>query len=199
MGSYGGSVYFTASPLSTSPSGTYCVQRREQITYSHLYLDTNFYRVDVHNIGDPWDQDVFDIKWNCDDSLLGTSSRQHHTIITDTTTNQKVYELWRLDSESEIVNTIAWNPVHRCLLTTGGRDGAIKAWDIRRSMSRGAVSCPLVFPISRALGAHKRQHIPYIGDSEGSVKWEGSGATVTALLYSSDDTHTIISSGSEDG
>lgn len=92
---------------------------------------------------------------------------------------------------------IAWNPQHKDLLATGGRDGSICIWDLRMpSIQSTENGVPVVNPVQTMAGAHE------VGSPKGRgrpQKGKFTARSVTNLLYTGTDPHGLISSGSFDG
>ena len=93
------------------------------------------------------------------------------------------------------VKTVVWDPQHDSLLSTGGRDGGIRVWDLRIAAkpSQGVTSHQSVITIDGAHGEDKQAN-------RGSRrKALPSARTVTSLVYPEGRSDRLISSGSFDG
>lgn len=90
---------------------------------------------------------------------------------------------------------MVWDPQHASQLSTGGRDGGIRVWDLRvaASASRGETSHASVMAIDGAHGEDKP------ANRGGRRKVVPSARTVTSLLYAEGRSDRLISSGSFDG
>lgn len=75
---------------------------------------------------------IFDLQWSPDDTWLATCSGDHTTRITDVTTGKTLHIL---RGHTSTVKTVIWDPQHASLLSTGGRDGGIRVWDLRIAAS----------------------------------------------------------------
>lgn len=134
---------------------------------------------------------VFSVKWDPTDTLLATSSGDLSTHICDVQTlavNQT------LRAHSLTVKTSAWDPNHRDVLATGGRDGCVHIWDLRAAERRNADGS--LTPVKSIVRAHE----------ESSQKPKGRKTKsppipkgVTGLTYTDALPHALVSSGSADG
>lgn len=91
---------------------------------------------------------------------------------------------------------VVWDPEHRELLSTGGRDGVIHIWDLRtENARRNHNDVPTLIPVLRIAGAHE-------GEPNSKARKKKSTAvnrTVTSLTYAAGQPYSLISSGSSDG
>ncbi|KAK7061471.1 WD40 repeat-like protein [Favolaschia claudopus] len=147
-----------------------------------------------HNVLQPHNNGVFDIKWNLTDRLLATSSGDRSTRISDVETRQTIHSL---RGHEGTVKCISWDPTHPDILSTGGRDGLICIWDLRVSgnLSEGTAT---LGPVTRIYAAHEEVG-PNGKRKTGKRKNAPVPKSVTGLLYSDTDPHYLISSGSADG
>jgi denticleless len=90
---------------------------------------------------------------------------------------------------------VVWDPQHDSLLSTGGRDGGIRVWDLRIAARtlQGVTSHESVIAID---GAHGEDKQPNKGGRRKVVR---SARTVTSLVYLEGRSDRLISSGSFDG
>src|ERR1700722_572276 len=141
---------------------------------------------------------IFDMKWSPSDSLLATCSGDQSTCvscpITSTTVNI-------LRGHTSTVKSVAWDPNHSDLLSTGGRDGAICMWDLRvgkRKRDQSAENVGVTNPVLIIPAAHG-------GDGIGARlkgrkgKSPPQAKSVTSLAYLGGEPYRLISSGSCDG
>ncbi|KAH9007055.1 WD40 repeat-like protein [Lactarius hatsudake] len=145
-------------------------------------------RVD-HNIHE---NGIFDLQWSPDDTLLATCSGDHTTRITDITTGKTLHVL---RGHTSTVKTVIWDPRHDSLLSTGGRDGGIRVWDLRiaGSTTHGLTSHSPVTVIDGAHGEDKQ------ANRGGRRKLAPTARTVTSLVYTEGRSEGLISAGSFDG
>jgi WD40 repeat protein len=118
--------------------------------YFHDYVDPQRIDHDIHENG------IFDLQWSPDDGSLATCSGDHTARITDVTTGKTLHIL---RGHTSTVKTVTWDPQHVSLLSTGGRDGGIRVWDLRiaGSMTQGLTSHSPVTVIDGAHGEDKRK------------------------------------------
>lgn len=142
---------------------------------------------------EPHDNGIFDVKWSADDTLLATASGDKSTRISSVETQQL---LSILDGHTSTVKCVSWDPMHRDLLTTGGRDGMLCTYDLRvKNLSDEDDSeIPARRPVTTITAAH------------GQEKGHGSRQKirplprgVTNIVYPDDRPHGLVSSGSFDG
>ena len=143
--------------------------------------------LDIHENG------IFDLQWSPDDTSLATCSGDHTTRITDLATGKTLH---LLRGHTSTVKTVQWNPQHASLLSTGGRDGGIRVWDLRIAArpSHGVTSHASVMAIDGAHGEDKPAN-----SRGGRRKAAPSARTVTSLVYPEGRSDRLISSGSFDG
>jgi len=141
--------------------------------------------LDIHDNG------IFDLQWSSDDTALATCSGDHTTRITDVASG-KATRLLR--GHTSTVKTVVWDPQHASLLSTGGRDGGIRVWDLRiaENTSHGMTSHAPVIAID---GAHEEDKQVNRGGRRKAVP---SARTVTSLVYPEGRSDRLISSGSFD-
>jgi len=179
---------------------TFGTPRREknqsEVSQSSSRCLTNFSRfsasepnridLEVHENG------IFDLQWSHDDTTIATCSGDHTTRITDVSTG-KVLHLLR--GHSSTVKTVVWDPLHTSLLSTGGRDGGIRVWDLRIAErdAHGPTSHASVTVIDSAHGEDSRTN------RGGRKKIAPTARTVTSLVYAEGRSDRLISSGSFDG
>jgi denticleless len=142
--------------------------------------------LDIHENG------IFDLQWSPDDTSLATCSGDHTTRITDVATGKTSH---LLHGHTSTVKTVVWDTQHASLLSTGGRDGGIRVWDLRigARTSHGVTSLASVMAIDGAHGEDKP------ANRGGRRKVVPSARTVTSLLYAEGRSDKLISSGSFDG
>jgi len=123
---------------------------------------------------------------------LATCSGDHTTRITDVTSGKT---LRILRGHTSTVKTAVWDPQHVSLLSTGGRDGGIRVWDLRiaGSTTHGLTSHSSVIVIDGAHGEEKQ------ANRGGRRKVAPTARTVTSLLYAEGRSEALISAGSFDG
>jgi denticleless len=143
----------------------------------------------------PHSNGIFDIKWNRSDNLIATASGDQSVRITCLTTS-KVVNVLR--GHTHTVKSVAWDPNHHDLLSTGGRDGIVCVWDLRigerkKIEDMNVMEAIPVLTIPCATGpdyksaANKRKAKPRPNGS------------VTSLVYPCREPYRLISSGSVDG
>ncbi|KAI9574887.1 WD40-repeat-containing domain protein [Boletus coccyginus] len=141
----------------------------------------------------PHQNGIFDVKWSLDDSMLATASGDKSTRICSV---EMQTPLQLLQTHTSSVKCIAWDPSHRDILSTGSRDGKICVWDLRVASSRAGLreGIPVSQPVMVIHDAHgqgksinRRRKMPPLPRS------------VTSILYTGTQSHTLISSGSFDG
>ncbi|KZP12082.1 WD40 repeat-like protein [Athelia psychrophila] len=141
----------------------------------------------------PHDNGTFDIKWNHNDTLLASVSGDLTTQISCVESQRSLYAL---NGHTSTVKCVVWDPEHRELLSTGGRDGVIHVWDLRtESARRNHNDVPTLTPVLRIADAHEE-------GPKGKVRKKKSTAanrTVTSLTYAAGQPYNLISSGSNDG
>ena len=143
----------------------------------------------------PHDNGIFDVKWNPSDTLLATCSGDKTTRISCPTTGSLLNDL---RGHTGTVKCAAWDPSHRDLLSTGGRDGTICIWDLRTSKrERTGDDEDLSFasPAMIIRNAHG-------SDSKGKGRRKKTvplAKSVTSLLHLEGEPFRLISSGSSDG
>ncbi|RDB23192.1 Denticleless [Hypsizygus marmoreus] len=141
----------------------------------------------THNNG------IFDAKWNMDDTLLATCSGDQSTRITCSTTNNVTHVL---RGHTSTVKCIAWDPNHKDLLSTGGRDGTICIWDLRMAGATEDDEPNVLAPVISIPGAHEE---PKGKGRPRRGKHVPAPRSVTNLLYPEIGPYGLISSGSFDG
>ncbi|KAG7097172.1 hypothetical protein E1B28_004547 [Marasmius oreades] len=129
----------------------------------------------------PHHNGVYDVKWSCYDQFLATCSADRSVRILDVSSGNSIATL---QGHSGSVKCIAWDPQNNMVLSTGGRDGNIKVWDLR--LPHGEVS----EPVTTISGAHDE-----LGHK--SKKKTGLQHSVTNLVRAKN--MALISSGSSDG
>ncbi|KAF8268292.1 WD40-repeat-containing domain protein [Lactarius quietus] len=124
---------------------------------------------DIHENG------IFDIQWS-------PVTAYHTTRITDVNTGKALHIL---RGHASTVKTVTWDPQHVSLLSTGGRDGGIRVWDLRTagSTTHGLTSYS---PVAVIDGAHGEDKQPNRGGRRN-------------LVYADGRSDGLISSGSFDG
>ncbi|KAJ7507500.1 cell division cycle protein cdt2 [Mycena galericulata] len=146
----------------------------------------------VHTTLQPHENGIFDVKWNSADTLLVTASGDRSARISDSETGAL---LQTLRGHNSTVKCVSWDPSHRDLLSTGGRDGLVCIWDLRVGENRERSD---LLPVLNISGAHED-----MGPSGKRKTPKGKNAsvprTVTSLLYSGANPYQLISSGSSDG
>ena len=143
--------------------------------------------LDIHEDG------IFDLQWSADDTSLATCSGDHTTQITDVATGKTLHIL---RGHTSTVKTVVWDPQHDSLLSTGGRDGGIRVWDLRTAAKTSydrVISHESVMAIDSAHGQDKP------ANRGGRRKVVPSARTVTSLVYPEGRSDRLISSGSFDG
>jgi denticleless len=92
---------------------------------------------------------------------------------------------------------MAWDPTHTSLLATGGRDGAIRIWDLRvtEQQQSGIWVAP---PVLTIYGAHEETTVKSKPRTR-KGKHNPAPKTVTSILYPDGDPYRLVSSGSCDG
>lgn len=133
------------------------------------------------------------MKWSLDDSLLATASGDKSTRICSV---EMQNPLQLLQTHTSSVKCIAWDPSHRDILSTGSRDGKICVWDLRIASSRAGLreAIPVLQPVMVIHDAHGQRK-----SMNGRRKMLPLPRSVTSILYTSTQSHTLISSGSFDG
>ncbi|KAG0705406.1 WD40-repeat-containing domain protein [Suillus ampliporus] len=139
---------------------------------------------------EPHDNGIFDVKWNADDTLLATASGDKSTRISSVETQQL---LSILDGHTSTVKCVAWDPTHRDLLTTGGRDGMLCMYDLRVNNLSDEDEIPARRPVITITAAHGQDK------AGGRQKIRPLPRGVTSILYPDDRPHGLVSSGSFDG
>jgi len=155
--------------------------------FSPLRLpEPNRVDLDIHDNG------IFDLQWSPDDTALASCSADHTTRITDIASGKTTH---LLRGHTSTVKTVVWDPQNASLLSTGGRDGGIRVWDLRiaERTSHGMTSHAPVIVID---GAHEEDKPLNRG---GRRKVAPSARTVTSLVYPDGQSDRLISSGSFDG
>lgn len=135
---------------------------------------------------------IFDAQWSLDDTMVATASGDKTARITAVETQQVLHEL---RSHTSTVKCISWNPFHRDLVCTGGRDGNICLWDLRMISSGGPVDGEDVVSYSSPAMA--------IDTGHGQEKNRGRRTakrlprSITGLVHA--DAHSLVNSSSVDG
>lgn len=149
----------------------------------------------VHTTLQPHDNGVFDIKWNSSDTLLATGSGDRTARVSDSETGGI---LQTLRGHYSTIKCLAWDPNHRDLLSTGGRDGLVYIWDLRVGENRLGQEPSGLGPVLSISAVHEdvspngKRKVP-------KGKNASAPRTVTSLLYSDANQYQLISSGSSDG
>ncbi|GLB33547.1 putative WD domain, G-beta repeat containing protein [Lyophyllum shimeji] len=140
------------------------------------------------------DNGIFDAKWNADDTLLATCSGDKSTHITCARTQIVTHSLRGHEST---VKCVTWDPTHKELLSSGGRNGSICIWDLRvPGVKEADEAGPSVLsPVISIAGAHE--------DAKFKRGRRGKNVptprSITSLLYPETGPYGLISSGSFDG
>jgi denticleless len=140
---------------------------------------------------EPHENGIFDVKWNADDTLLATASGDKSTRISSVETQQL---LSILDGHTSTVKCVAWDPAHRDLLTTGGRDGMLCLYDMRVNNMSDEDEIAARSAVITITAAHGQEKV-----SGGRRKVRPLPRGVTNILYPDDRPHGLVSSGSFDG
>jgi denticleless len=142
---------------------------------------------------EPHDNGIFDIKWSADDTLLATASGDKSTRISSVETQQL---LSILDGHTSTVKCTAWDPAHRDLLTSGGRDGMLCLYDMRVNnlSDKDDLEIPAIRPVMTITAAHGQEKA-----QGGRQKLRPLPRGVTNIVYPDDRPHGLVSSGSFDG
>lgn len=133
---------------------------------------------------------VLDIAWSSDDTNIATASGDHTAKIF---CPQSQALLHTLQGHTSTLKCVKWNPNHRDLLTTAGRDGCIMLWDLRQPTKDGRLG-----PMLSIEGAHD----PRAHGHAASARNKGrdlSARSVTSVVYLPASPQHLISSGSNDG
>ncbi|KAF8076125.1 WD40 repeat-like protein [Lyophyllum atratum] len=138
------------------------------------------------------DNGIFDAKWNTDDTSLATCSGDQTTRISCPTTETVTHVL---RGHKSTVKCVAWDPSHRELLSTGGRDGTICIWDLRVAGVKDDDSPSSLGPVISMPGVHEDAKVK--GRRRG--KSVPTPRSITSLLYPNIGPYGLISSGSFDG
>ncbi|KAG1718237.1 WD40-repeat-containing domain protein [Suillus occidentalis] len=140
---------------------------------------------------EPHENGIFDVKWNADDTLLATASGDKSTRISSVETQQL---LSILDGHTSTVKCVAWDPTHRDLLTTGGRDGMLCLYDMRVNNLSDEDEIAARSAVITITAAHGQDKV-----SGGRRKIRPLPRGITNILYPDDRPHGLVSSGSFDG
>jgi denticleless len=168
-----------------------------RLTSPRVTIASHFLRLEPERlIFQPHNNGIFDIKWNLSDDLLATCSGDQTTRISCPTTTTILHNL---RGHTGTVKSIAWDPTHHDILSTGGRDGSICVWDLRvakqgRSGDNGT-SIQSTKPVIVIYGAHETL-VKGVGRKK---KVPPLAKSVTGLVYPDAESHRLISSGSFDG
>ncbi|KAG2370070.1 WD40-repeat-containing domain protein [Suillus spraguei] len=141
---------------------------------------------------EPHENGIFDVKWNADDALLATASGDKSTRISSVETQQL---LSILDGHTSTVKCVAWDPVHRDLLTTGGRDGMLCLYDLRVNNLSDEDEIAARSAVITIAAAHGQDKVSGCGRHKIRALPRG----ITNILYPDDRPHGLVSSGSFDG
>ncbi|KAL1740215.1 WD40-repeat-containing domain protein [Schizophyllum fasciatum] len=152
---------------------------------------------------DPWDTEpqrtiirphangIFSVKWDTTDTLLATSSGDLSTHITDVKTAEITSTL---RAHTSTVKTSTWDPAHRDILATGGRDGCIHIWDLRAAERRNDDG--FLTPVKSVVRAHEESSQKPRGRKSKSPPMPKG---VTGFAYMDALPYALVSSGSADG
>ncbi|OJA09931.1 hypothetical protein AZE42_04888 [Rhizopogon vesiculosus] len=142
---------------------------------------------------EPHDNGIFDVKWCADDTLIATASGDKSTRISSVETQQL---LSILDGHTSTVKCVAWDPTHRDLLSTCGRDGMLCLYDLRvNNLSNEDNSeIPTRSPVITITAAHGQEKA-----QGGRQKIRPLPRGITNIVYPNDRPHGVVSSGSFDG
>ncbi|PFH52645.1 hypothetical protein AMATHDRAFT_2041 [Amanita thiersii Skay4041] len=146
----------------------------------------------------PHHNGIFDIKWDESDTRLVTCSGDHTVRITSLETESTTHIL---KGHSSTVKCVTWDPSHRELLASGGRDGSICVWDLRITKKREAMHSLnkelFCEPVMAIKGAHEEKHG---GKAKGRrSKKEPLPKSITGLVYSNIAFPSLVSSAAFDG
>ena len=73
---------------------------------------------------------ILDVRWSPDDSRLALATGSYQGVVLHSETGQTTDRLYGHTSSPKIIR---WHPGRSNILLTGGRDGTIRLWEIRRS------------------------------------------------------------------
>ncbi|KAK0452815.1 WD40-repeat-containing domain protein [Desarmillaria tabescens] len=149
-------------------------------------IDLNIFIVEVKsrylsNIGR-----VLDVRWNSMDELLAMGGYDKTVRISSPSREQCIRVL---RGHSEGVRAVAWDPIQPELLASGGRDGAVRIWDLRVSNPQRSV-----------LNIQGSQELWRV-DADGGLHSPPNSAkkSVTNLFFNNHELWHLITSGSFDG
>ncbi|KAH7916159.1 WD40-repeat-containing domain protein [Hygrophoropsis aurantiaca] len=140
---------------------------------------------------EPHDNGIFDVKWNFDDSLLVTTSGDKSSRISCIET-QSILHI--LQGHTSTVKCAAWDPSHKDILSTGGRDGSICLWDLRVNNQTVEDDISVITPVMSILAAHGQEKA-----KGGRRKLNPLPRSVTNLIYPDGQPYSLVSSGAFDG
>jgi denticleless len=156
-----------------------------------MVIDTDLNQEPARVTLEPHDNGIFDIKWNADDTLIATASGDKSTRISSVETQQL---LSILDGHISTVKCVAWDPAHRDLLTTGGRDGMLCLYDLRVNNISDGDEIAARSAVISITAAHGQDKV-----SRGRHKIRPLPRGITNIIYPNDRPHGLVSSGSFDG
>ncbi|KAF9221937.1 WD40 repeat-like protein [Gyrodon lividus] len=141
----------------------------------------------------PHNNGIFDVKWSLDDSMLATASGDKTSRICSVETQNT---LQVLQNHTSTVKCIAWDPLHRDILSTGSRDGMICVWDLRVASGCTVIggNVPTLQPVITINAAHDQEKT-----KGGRRKATPLPRSVTTVLYADTRPHGLVSSSSFDG
>jgi len=117
-----------------------------------------------------------------------TCSGDHSAKIVDVSAREVLHSL---RGHTGTVKCAAWNPAHKDLLSTGGRDGTICLWDLRVGENSRQDDRSILEPVMIIHGAHESL------DTKPGRPKNVKAKSVTNLVYTASD--LLTSSGSFDG
>lgn len=129
------------------------------------------------------------------DTLLATCSGDHSTHITDVESETITYAL---RGHKSTVKCVAWDPKHKDLLSSGGRDGALCFWDLRIAAKQNEENIDVLSPVMTIFGAHEDVTVKGTPKVNRGKKVP-MPRSVTNVLYPECNPYGIVSSGSYDG
>ncbi|KAF9057288.1 WD40-repeat-containing domain protein [Panaeolus papilionaceus] len=139
---------------------------------------------------------VFNIKWSPDDSLIATCSGDQTIRMSCPRTGVITHVL---KGHTSTVKCVAWDPHHKSILASGGRDGSICIWDLRLSTMSTRPNGDEIRSLQPSITITSAHEDSTPKAPRARTKNIVTPRTVTDVFFSDLNPSQLISSGSFDG